>query len=553
MIGSINHKLIMVVSLFFIIGNLSVRAQTKKQGRYFYKKQYVAAHLPTFRGTRELLPSPIYDEDTLLIEIYWKAWELAFKNFHAPSSRNGFVSQYIDAAFNKSTFQWDDCFMSMFCNYAYPLVPGIESLDNFYAKQHIDGEICRELITETGKDYWVNRRHKPLYSEGGYGDGGPVDVIYKKREVPTPPPFVTLDGMNHPIFAWAEWESYLLTGNKERLYKIWTPLSQYYRAIKKYLRQGNGLYMTDWASMDNSPRNILLKGGGTGIDISSEMVLFAKNMANIAIVLGKKAEASKYKIDAARLSCKINQLMWNNKIRFYTDLTLDSKQTNIKTIAGFWTLLAGIATPVRASYLVSQLENPATFGRRNPVPSLAADEKGYSSYGNYWCGAVWAPTNTMIIEGLENYGYNTMAYELAMKYLDLVTSVYKKTGTIWENYAPDYVTYGIHKDKSPVARDFVGWSGIGPIMYLIKYAIGLTTDSRKNEVIWAIRSPKRIGCKNFRFNSHVITLIATPITQQQQKRYKFEVLTDSVFVLKIIKDSSQKKILISKGYHKFIF
>jgi len=539
--------------LVLLLGNWrpGAVAQAKKQGQYFYKKQYIATHLPLYDKTKGLLPSPVYDEDTLLVKTYWKAWKLAFDNFHAPSSENGFVSQFIDASFNKSTFQWDDCFMSMFCNYGYPLIPGISSLDNFYAKQHQDGEICRELVTSTGQDYWINQKHEPFFSRGGYGDGGPVSITYINRKPPFPPPLLTLDGMNHPIFAWAEWESYLLTGNKKRLSRIWEPLRRYYQSLKKYLRQGNGLYMTDWASMDNSPRNIWLKGGGTGIDISSEMVLFARNMADIGSVLGRYQEASQYRNDAGDLSAIINRLMWDDNIKFYVDLTLDGTPIRIKTVAGFWTLLAGIATPEQATFLVSQLKDSATFGRLNVVPTLAADEKEYASYGGYWRGAVWAPTNTMIIEGLEAYGYHQLAYEIAMKHLELVAQVYKKTGTIWENYSPDSITYGLHADKSPVARDFVGWSGIGPIMYLIKYAIGLDANAKNNEVTWTIRSSQREGCRNFRFNHHIITLIATPFTQQSRKRTRIEINSDGAFTLKILKAGYEKKIAVTKGYYKF--
>jgi hypothetical protein len=71
----------------------------------------------------------------VLVRLYWKAWELAFHKFYEPPAQSGFVSQFIDAAFNKNIFLWDSCFMTMFCNYADPLVPGISTLDNFYAKK----------------------------------------------------------------------------------------------------------------------------------------------------------------------------------------------------------------------------------------------------------------------------------------------------------------------------------------------------------------------------------------------------------------------------------
>ena len=183
-----------------------------------------------------------------------------------------------------------------------------------------------------------------------------MNIRYVNRTAPTPNPVLTLDGMDHPILAWAEWESYLLTGDKKRLFRIWKPLLKYHEAFDKYLRQGNGLYMTDWASMDNSPRNPLLKSGGTAIDISSEMVLFDLNMADIASATGKLKEAILFKKEGAKLSILINRKMWNKKQQFYTDLTIDEKQSDIKTVAGYWTLLARVASPKQAAVLVSHLK-----------------------------------------------------------------------------------------------------------------------------------------------------------------------------------------------------
>ena len=107
----------------------------------------------------------------------------------------------------------------MFCNYAYPLVPGIISLDNFYIKQHEDGEISREIVRSTGHDFkeWINKENLPLFSRWGYigyPDVGIHSIKYTKRDIPDKNPFLTLDAMNHPILAWAELESYFITGDK---------------------------------------------------------------------------------------------------------------------------------------------------------------------------------------------------------------------------------------------------------------------------------------------------------------------------------------------------
>ena len=470
--------LISLIAATCLSAYLNTDAQPGEEfGKYFAKKRYLGGPLPEWCMTRAQLPSPVDGGHPLWIKLYWKAWDVASIHFHVPGPHSAFVSQFIEPAFNENTAQWDTSFMSMFCNYGDPLVPGISSLDNFYARQYSDGEICREINWTTGLDFnpWDDSENQPLFSRWGWPQSGAkgtpqvkMPVIYKDTPVPSPNPRVTLDGLNHPIFAWAELEHYAVTGDRSRLQQVWLPLVQYYGALKKYLRQGNGLYVTDWASMDNSPRNYYIREGGTGVDISAEMALFARQLAEIGQVIGKGREAAQFLADADELSRIINQLTWDDSRKFYFDLSLDGKQAPVKTIAAYWTLLAHVASPAQAAALVAELKNPETFGRRNPVPTLAANEVGYHADGGYWQGAVWIPTDMMVIKGLENYGYDELAREIALKHLALVANVFEETGTIWENYAPDADEPG-----KPARPDFVGWSGLAPIGLLLQYEIGL--------------------------------------------------------------------------------
>jgi glycogen debranching enzyme len=481
-----------------------------QQGKYFAKKRYEPRPVPTFAATRDKLPAPIFDEDPNYVRCYWKAWELAFRNFHEPAPGSGFVTQFIDAAFNQNIFLWDTCFMTMFCNYAHPYVPGIGSLDNFYIKQHEDGEICREINRTTGMDFeqWVNAKDEPMFSRWGYTlDTGQkrVSVVYQGRPAPTPNPKLTLDALNHPIFVWAELESLRLTGDRARLQLVWEPLVQYYAALQKYLRQGNGLYLTDWASMDNSTRNPCLEPGGTGIDTSSEMVLFARHLAEIAGLLGEESEGRRYRQEADDLAALINRRMWDEQRKFYFDLTFEGERAPVKSIAAFWPLLAKVASPSQAEALAAELRNPETFNTLHRVPTLAANEPGFDPQGGYWKGAVWAPTDKMVMAGLENYGYADLAREIALNHLRNVVAIFKETGTIWENYAPASLTHG-----EPAKGDFVGWSGIGPIAFFIEYAIGLRADAIANRITWDIRSPQRVGVERFWFGGKTVSLVCDP-------------------------------------------
>lgn len=532
----------------FILVVTDVNAQQDQTQETFFTKQYDPHPLPQFNKTKHSLPHPICREHPIWVKTYWKTWELAFKNFYTPTPGSGFVSPFADAAFNKNIFFWDTAIMTMFLNTAHPLVPGISSLDNFYVKQHPTGEICREINRASGVDFklWRNTENLPLFSRWGFVEDTTrpcTPVRYLGREVPTPNPVLTLDALNHPIAAWAELESYRWTADTSRLVQVILPLTKYYEALKKYIRQGNGLYITDWASMDNSPRNSCLANGGTGIDISSEMVLFARNLADISTILGHKQDAQQFTNEADSLATIINKKMWNERQQFYFDLTINEEFCPVKTIAAFWTLVSKTATPERAAWLADQLQNPKTFGRLHPVPTLAADEENYYPGGGYWSGSVWTATNTMVLKGLEAYGYDDLAEHIARKHLDAMASVYKKTGTIWENYAADGIKEGIQTNGKPVVRDMVGFSGVTPILHFLWYGIGLRPDAPHNQLVWKIDSPERCGCKKFRFNGHVVDLISRPMHGSMS----ITVRSDGDFILKVLHDGKEKSVNIVKG------
>lgn len=533
----------------------SLRIRNAEKGIYFSIKNYEHKPLPKWETAMHLLPKPIYDDNNIFVDLYYKAWEIAFKNFYEPSGKNGFVSQYADAAFNENMFLWDGCFITMFSNYGMPYVPGIEGLNNFYRKQYPDGEICREINRTTGSDYsaWINWENKPLFSrafidkEENFKSNGYKPAVYINRDIPKENPYLTFDALNHPILAWAEIESYKITGNKERLKLVYLPLKKYYEALKKYLKQGNGLYMTDWASMDNSPRNTYLQDGGTAVDISCEMVLFANNLFEIAKLTGNFTDTSFFSSDAKALSKIINEKMWNANENYYFDLTNSEEFVPVKTIAGFWSLISGVATPEHAKLLEKELNNVKTFNRPHRVPTLAADQESYNPLGGYWKGSVWAPTNTMVIRGLEKYNLNQTAYDIAINHLNNVADVYKNTGTIWENYAADSICPGNMSRK-----DFVGWSGMAPILYFLEYAIGLKPDATMNTLTWNLKKNKRVGCENYRFNNHTISIIAENVGLSGSN-FQITISSDGNFILVVDHYDTQKIFNIHAGEQILVF
>ena len=150
----------------------------------------------------------------------------------------------------------------------------------------------------------------------------------------------------------------------------------------------------------------------------------------------------------------------------------------------------------------------------------------------------------MVIRGLENYGYSDLAREIALEHLARTAELFQQTGTIWENYAPDSVAPG-----KPAKRDFVGWSGIGPILFLLEYGIGLKPDALANKLEWDLRPNKRVGCERYRFKGHTVDLLATPTGNGQS--WEVTVRSNGAFTFELKTSSLAKTCPVVEGTNRY--
>jgi len=474
--------------------------QTGERGLYFAKKVYKSLPLPSYEAVKDILPSPIIESNPEWIDMYWFCWKTAFNKLKKPLPGSPFVSNYIDEGFGPHIFQWDTHFMIMFWKYAHHIFPSIESHDNFYVSQEADGYICRE-IRET--------------------DGTPFFFRGKDNTI------------NPPLFAWVEYDYYRMTGDDSRFHQVFPPIERYMEWIeknRKYLGVKHSLYwQTNLGSgMDNSLRT------GTGwVDISSQIKMSYDALAKIAEHIGNSRKAEEYKDKSVEIKNRLNEWMWNSEDGLYYDAHDFGEQHPVKSIACFWPLWAGVSTKDQAEMLVANLQNSETFWRCVPFPTLAADQDGYFPQSGYWLGNVWAPTNYMVMRGLEKYGYHDFAYYAGVRFLDGMAKVYEKTGTVWENYDPDSFN-----ESGRANRDFVGWTGLGPISILIENIIGIEVNAPANTVTWQMKRLDRHGIKNLHFGKNTISLIASARNSEDESN-KIQVIADKPFTLAIMKNGSK--------------
>jgi hypothetical protein len=286
---------------------------------------------------------------------------------------------------------------------------------------------------------------------------------------------------------------------------VFEPLVRFYRAWQQHLRHASGLYLSDWASMENSPRNAQM---AFGVDTNAEMVLAARCLAELAPLAAREAEnqgrrqeglarrrtGTELAAEADRLAALIRERMWDGASGFFYDLRPDGTRLAVPTAAAFWTLLAGVAAPEQAERLGAWLRDPATFARPHRIPALAATAQGYDPRGGHFRGGVFPPLVLMVVRGLGRYGLDALAHEVAMSHVDAVARVCAETGTFWESYSAEGAAPG-----RPARRDFVGWSAVGPILLLLEQGVGLRANAPLRELHWTVRTAGACGCERYWF------------------------------------------------------
>ena len=307
--------------VFILFSFCMLAAQDGVRGAYFYKKEYSPEPLPLYEESKGMLPSPVWDENPEWVELYWRAWEIAFSNLKQPPKGSPLIANWIDEGLSPQIFQWDTHFMVMFGRYAAHIFPFIESHDNFYARQHDDGMICRILNEADGVDHhW------------GLG------ANYART-------------INPPLFSWAEMEYFRFTKDTVRLSRTVEPIEKYIAWVEKN-RRAEGtehqLYGSNGqaSGMDNTPRDIGRPAPDGDIhsatdamgwvDMSSQIKMCYDNLAEIFIILGENKKADRYRKKADDLSNRINRYMWDETTGLYYDVDTESVRTAWITSATFW-------------------------------------------------------------------------------------------------------------------------------------------------------------------------------------------------------------------------
>lgn len=476
---------------------------------------------PTFQQAKEILPVPYWNGNPGAIDMYWKAWEMAFKNIKNPAPTSGFTSSYLDTAYNGNIFMWDSTFITMFARYGNKAYPFQQTLDNFYAKQHPDGFICREIWGESGEDCF--HRYDP-----------------------------TSTGPN--IIPWSELEYFKQFGDLARIHKIFPVLCGYYQWLKLNRTWQDGSYWTSgWgAGMDNQPRvkkeynQIYSHGHMTWLDACLQQLFVAKIIVDFGFHVERWQEIEDIEEETTFLKKYIKEQLWDPKTNFLYDKYADGSLGTFKSIGAYWALWSDILEPEELKKFAAHLSDTNTFARKHPIPSMPANHEKYQADGRYWQGGVWAPTNYMVIAGLRKNNMHKQAFDLAIKHHQQVMQVFKDTGTFWEYYAPEAVTPGL------LARpDFVGWTGLVPISILFECIIGINTNLQAKTITWDVRLLEEHGIDRYPVGENGILSFKSATRTSEKQKPELTIQSNIAMKLNLSWAGGSQSYEIKNGLNKF--
>lgn len=467
---------------------------------------------------RDYIPVLIDDSHPEYEEFYQRAWELAYE--HIKFIPGMPQNPYMDEAFCETQIWiWDSCFMSLFCKYAREAFPGVETLNNFYEVLYGGKHLPSVIPTE----------EEPAFT----------------RRIPGVPYEIQIDiADNPPLFAWAEYENALMSGDKEYIKELLYEsqvLQKHYDWFENLheTTKPDGVLAVTWlkaerdgykweggrSGMDNTPRGRIgdhaLEARPNNpdmlwIDAICQQALVANMIGRMFALIGDQDNHELWQERYQEKKEIVNRLYWDDKDRFYYDIDCNSHEFyKVMSIASYWALTAEIASEEQADAMVQRLFEEDTFGGIVPFPSVARNDNDYLSDGRYWRGSVWLPTAYAALRGLIKYGRFEEARSTASKLLEHMYKTYQEftPHTLWECYAPEAYKPGTvpETDKVLSRPDFCGWSALGPISIYIECILGFhTIDAFEKVVEWEKPSAitGKIGIKNLRFGDIVTEIVA---------------------------------------------
>ncbi|MCL1993428.1 MAG: hypothetical protein FWG66_10840 [Spirochaetes bacterium] len=439
-----------------------------------------------------------YDQD--FVDIYDKTWAWIEDCWRSAGENSGIEGKFFSYPGSDCVYQTDAVFSSFFLVYSNRIYQAHHTLDLFYSRQEPTGAIRGAYSLESGL---------PVVDSGNP------------------------EGLGLPLFAWAEFNIYHKSANKKRIRDVLPVLQRYTEWIDSIFKRPNGLYHTPpgVTGMENAPR----ERAYYSLDFNAIMAINMLYISALADTLNDKETSFQFKKQYFALKTRINSLMWDADDGFYYDIDENEQRLPVKTIGGYWPLLAEIPNDEKAERIVEKLSDPRYFGTPHPFPSLAVCEDAFDESGGGFRGSVFPHMTFMVIKGLERYQRWELARECAIRHLYFMLDSMNpdgntQKGTLWEAYRPTKEGPAQWHGKEGFPRpQYLTYDALSTIVLTIENIVGLFISLPRKTVDWIIPNLEVMGVENLSLKKNMITILSNKsgrgweIQMESEKLYYFTI------------------------------
>jgi hypothetical protein len=161
------------------------------------------------------------------------------------------------------------------------------------------------------------------------------------------------------------------------------------------------------------------------VGLNSLYTLDAECLSSIASILGRGEDSRKFSAEYDHMKRLVREKLWNEQDGIYENRFWNGQFSKHLSPTNFYPMFAGIATPEQAKRMVEEhLLNPKEFWGAYVAPSIARNDPGFPDQW-YWRGDIWGPSNYMLYQAINRYGFDKVALEYAQKNYDLFMDDWK--------------------------------------------------------------------------------------------------------------------------------
>lgn len=192
---------------------------------------------------------------------------------------------------------------------------------------------------------------------------------------------------------------------------------------------------------------------------------YADTLSWMAGILGWTDELVAWQEEKARRANLIQNLCWDADLGFFLEYShRRQERLPYRSLSAYWAMWAGVASPEQADRLVRNLgwfEHPSGLAQTDqaypsPHPEYSALQWDYP--------AGWPPSQIVVVDALEAYGYTREARRIARSFVTLQLDILAESGHIWERYNVVEGSLDLPRERYPVVP-MHGWSSAA-LVYL---------------------------------------------------------------------------------------